>query len=425
MTTLRIYISALARPATSAFYILFGNLISQYIEKYLISAYIIRQFGAQTSGSFVVGRTIASIFMTLSVGPTRNALMRGRSRGGKLNELVFSGTLVGAGLACTIATPILLMSGSIAQSLNAEVLVEFLPSFVLAAVFSILAQNLAGTFVIHNSLAKFAMLQVGGSVTLLPVILLADRGGIAGINLGYVLSAVGSLLLCGAVTWPKLSPHVRPPWAPVKRVLIDTIPFGAVLGLTQIMNSGDRLLVSVMFGAEAVTFYYIAVTTAFLFLAPLEALEGALLPVFVNHSATGSRISVSQLRAIVTIAAPVLVLLVALPLGPFIGELLYGTEKWERSLTLYWILVLGGVLSAMQCGSRSYIVAFGEPATSLKINAASTLLAGACWLIMGLSLGLNGIAGGTAVAIGVRGFLYVYASRRLERRIDRAGTVGR
>lgn len=186
----------------------------------------------------------------------------------------------------------------------------------------------------------------------------------------------------------------------LKRLICKGFPF---LGLALVAILGARMdmLVVLQFeGAAQAGYYAVAVRISEVFLLPIVILNFSLLPAALRYSLAGRSREGAYLvvKMYRLLALPYLALIsIFFFFSRELVTFLYGDEFSAASIVLR-ILLVAQLANIIWGGSGMLLLALKRELLSFYIGLASTVLAGALLVLLGLTLGLVGLALASSIA---------------------------
>ena len=192
------------------------------------------------------------------------------------------------------------------------------------------------------------------------------------------------------------------------KLLITTSPTFTVASFAVIfMTVADRWIIGAYLQQSQVTYYYVGVHMAALFVLPFSLLNSVLVPIITKKNSLAdfdqNEIKISFLGLVLSI---IFVATTSFFLGPLVIKLLYGQDILEYARVPFMICMVGQILFLLQIFSRPFVVKFFAPVMLLKIQMTSLCVFLILHFILVPKFGIIGGAVATSIGFGLMGLLY-------------------
>ena len=192
------------------------------------------------------------------------------------------------------------------------------------------------------------------------------------------------------------------------KLLITTSPTFTVASFAVIfMTVADRWIIGAYLQQSQVTYYYVGVHMAALFVLPFSLLNSVLVPIITKKNSLAdfdqSEIKIFFLGLVLSI---IFVATTSFFLGPLVIKLLYGQDILEYARVPFMICMVGQILFLLQIFSRPFVVKFFAPEMLLKIQMTSLCVFLILHFILVPQFGIIGGAVATSIGFGLMGLLY-------------------
>lgn len=392
------------------FYLFLSFTLEHGINKLILMPFLARHLGETKFGSFILAMSIA-LFIAGII--TAGLFMTNYRENSKFDtkerkELFDTLLTIVVILSCILGLTYLILKQQVSALFDNADIALFIPFLVGYIIFSVIfrfGKQLLSIDLKFKQKTLFDLIYGLSLCLIIPGYFLFGEGSVsAGYFLASIISAISIVVYLRKIG-VRLSLRII---TDKLKLILSTAPAFTLASLAVLaMTIVDRWIIGAYLHESQVTYYFVGVQMAALFVLPFSLLNTVLVPIITKRSSLSdfdkNEIKVFFLSLILSI---IIVVLISFLLGPLFIKLLYGQDILEHAKVPFLICMVGQILYLLQIFSRPFVTKFFSPRMLLKIQMSSLCVFLILHVILVPLLGIIGGAIATSIGFGILGILY-------------------
>ena len=379
------------------------------INKLIIMPFLARHLGEARFGSFVLAMSLVLFLATmipsglLMTNYRENAKFNQKEKQ-ELFDTIFTLLMI---LTTGIAILYILSRNSVANFFDDGSIATFMPflgGYLVCYVLLNFGKHILVINLKFNVKIWFDLIYGSMICLLIPgYFIFGDAGVAAGYFLGALIAVVS---ITSYLRRQQLIFTLRIVKSKMKTILETAPTFTLAAAALTIMTVADRWIVGAFWPETQVTYYYVSIQVATLFVLPFSLLNSVLNPIVTKRGSLNN-FTRSEIKIFLFVLAGsiFLVLVCGSLLGPWVIRILYGANILSHSRIPFNIVLVGQLFYLVRIYSQPFLMKFFPPDLSRRIQWVSAALFMILHLVLVPRYGIIGGGIATALAFALMGAL--------------------
>ena len=391
------------------FFLFLSGVFEHGLNKLILMPFLVRHLGAGKFGSFVLAMSVVLFLATIIPSGVFMTNYRENANFKKKEKReFFETTFTVLVITTTVFAIIYFISKKLIATIftdsNITVFVPFLAGYLVCYVIFNFCKQILAINLKFNVRTFFDVIYGSFICLLIPGFFIFGDAGVAG---GYFL---GSLVAVVAILFYLRKKHLlrffRLSGQKLKLILKSAPTFTLASSALIIMSIADRWIVGFYWPESQVTYYYVAVQMAALFVLPFSMLNSVLNPIVTKRNSLNDFTRAEIKFFFFAIAGSILLVLFSgWLLGPWVIKMLYGQNILSYSRIPFNIILMGQLFYLVRIYSQPFLIKFFSPNLSRNIQWLSAGTFIVLHLILVPRYGIIGGGIATASAFALMGVL--------------------